>query len=108
MGNTTARYAANPNSYAMIEAVEGGVFRSTMPAPAGSASITLRHTRPGLLPSSPTPRMNTVYVLANATVNQLMAVTFWKSRCLTATPDLWINPQHRNGWSMAWRSECQL
>lgn len=102
MGNTAAAVSpANPNRvYAMIEAVEGGVFRSD----DAGASWQRVNSDYGIrdrgwyythIFADPQDE-NTVYVLANATVKSTDGgVTFTEIKVPHGdTHDLWINPQH--------------
>jgi photosystem II stability/assembly factor-like uncharacterized protein len=102
MGNTAAAVSpANPKRvYAMIEAVEGGVFRSddggaTWQRVNGDNGIRDRGWYYTHIFADPQDE-NTVYVLANATVKSTDGgVTFTEIKVPHGdTHDLWINPQH--------------
>ncbi len=102
MGNTAAVVSpANPNRvYAMIEAVEGGVFRSddagaTWKRVNGDNGIRDRGWYYTHIFADPKDE-NTVYVLANATVKSTDGgVTFEEIKVPHGdTHDLWINPEH--------------
>jgi len=102
MGNTAAAVSpANPNRvYAMIEAVEGGVFRSD----DAGASWQRVNSDNGIrdrgwyythIFADPKDE-NTVYVLANSTVKSTDGgVTFTEIKVPHGdTHDLWMNPNH--------------
>jgi photosystem II stability/assembly factor-like uncharacterized protein len=102
MGNTAAAVSpANPNRvYAMIEAVEGGVFRSddageTWKRVNSDNGIRDRGWYYTHIFADPQDE-NTVYVLANATVKSIDGgVTFQAIQVPHGdTHDLWINPEH--------------
>lgn len=104
MGNTAAAVSpANPDRvYAMIEAEEGGVFRSddageTWKRVNGDNGIRDRGWYYTHIFADP-QNENTVYVLANATVKSTDGgVTFAEIRVPHGdTHDLWINPEHTN------------
>jgi len=102
MGNTAAAVSpANPDRvYAMIEAEEGGVFRSddageTWKRVNDDKGIRDRGWYYTHIFADPQDE-NTVYVLANATVKSTDGgVTFAEIRVPHGdTHDLWINPEH--------------
>ncbi|MEE8429150.1 MAG: glycosyl hydrolase, partial [Gammaproteobacteria bacterium] len=102
MGNTAAAVSpANPDRvYAMIEAEEGGVFRSddageTWKRVNSDHGIRDRGWYYTHIFADPQDE-NTVYVLANATVKSTDGgVTFAEIRVPHGdTHDLWINPEH--------------
>jgi len=102
MGNTAAAVSpANSNRvYAMIEAVEGGVFRSddageTWQRVNGDNGIRDRGWYYTHIFADPKDE-DTVYVLANATVKSTDGgVTFKQIKVPHGdTHDLWINPDH--------------
>lgn len=104
MGNTAAAVSpANSNRvYAMIEAEEGGVFRSddagqTWQRVNGDNGIRDRGWYYTHIFADPQDE-NTVYVLANATVKSTDGgVTFTEIKVPHGdTHDLWINPAHTN------------
>lgn len=102
MGNTAAAVSpANPNRvYAMIEAEEGGVFRSDDMGESwkrvnGDNGIRDRGWYYTHIFADPQDE-NVVYVLANATVKSIDGgVTFKEIQVPHGdTHDLWINPEH--------------
>jgi photosystem II stability/assembly factor-like uncharacterized protein len=102
MGNTAAAVSpANPDRvYAMIEAEEGGVFRSDDAGHSwrrvnGDKGIRDRGWYYTHIFADPQDE-NTVYVLANATVKSVDGgVTFTEIRVPHGdTHDFWINPEH--------------
>ena len=104
MGNTAAAVSpANPDRvYAMIEAEEGGVFRSddageTWKRVNSDNGIRDRGWYYTHIFADP-QNEDTVYVLANATVKSTDGgVTFTEIRVPHGdTHDLWINPEHPN------------
>lgn len=104
MGNTAAAVSpANPDRvYAMIEAEEGGVFRSDDAGASwtrvnGDNGIRDRGWYYTHIFADPQDE-NTVYVLANATVKSTDGgVTFTEIKVPHGdTHDLWINPEHPN------------
>ncbi len=104
MGNTAAAVSpANPDRvYAMIEAEEGGVFRSDDAGASwkrvnGDNGIRDRGWYYTHIFADPQDE-NTVYVLANATVKSTDGgVTFTEIKVPHGdTHDLWINPEHSN------------